>query len=1183
MSKPYYFDSLFYTPISYSNRSHKIVLLPNGLLTLLISDPTESIASCSLSVATGSHDDPKEALGLAHFCEHMILSSGNKKYQEPNMYHELLSKNNGAYNAFTTGEQTSFFFELPNKNNSSVVFDKLLDVFASSFKYPLFSDNLINKEIYAINNEHISNKSSMNKILYHATRLFSNKKHPFCQFSTGNFSTLNEIPHLNKIDLKQLLITHFKENFYAKNMCLVLKSSQSLNYLMKLAMLNFNDINMYPLISKTKLKFWPSHIISEPSISLPDIITELNQFSILKQHWTSRYKNERIFPNELSDNVIFIQSNKLPIVRFIFPINYKSTRLTECEIRLFEQSWIELFGDESEDFLSYHLKKSGMIDELVTFVSHYAVGDDALILQMTLTSSGWENVDEINNLIWNWFIPFIFKASPLIMGQYLSEINSIDLLKFLYQGIEKSSMDRCSKFCDSLLLDLEALDPRCILRGTPMNICNNYDSCVGSFQDSPEWWIGQSIRFQNFLKEFLTIKNVKIIMIGDLQKNTTYLNFHQPLKYDSYYEFEYIKTSIELKNFKSSYHLKYHFRIPISNPFLISIGLNLSLIKQALKAASEKSQSVPLSLLTKSNISHDIPMLCGKNHRYEMWMKSEESNLSFTSKNITTFELISTVLKPTPENTINLEILAQLLNILLSPLLYSAEKVGYTYEIASSTKGDVRLGFTLSGFSEGVFTMIQIIIMKLIDLSKNHIEISKQLFRKSRINVRKKYENASSANSVMLANLGLLIVLEKCMWTLEDRLDALENIDINSFKCFLCSFVKESLYLNLIIHGDLKYADKINYFLDENITYHLKTLHSPITPPLEPMTHRLKPGENLFVSRNGFKDDPNNSIVYFIQTGDKNDTYIYTLTAFTDFLISLTLIPDLRNKKQIGYLVLGGIRTLSDTVGIHITTMSGTSPELLEIRINEYLSYLERDFFHNLTSDQFNNAYLNEYITLIESGRFDKLENTSGPINLMDEIEANVHSNNLDHLGGAMEIHRKIKSQISNRSYNFQEDSTLIDLNLIKKLTKEDYMKFFKEKISIYSNIRSKISIMMTSPMSNAQIYNRTVFLQLELFLKLKGFKISDKDLNKIVEKSNSNTMTLIKELFTYFKSRGESVKLCIVILKELLKQITKGLIKFNDNSCTTTNGTLGKLDQMCNEATPAISLTEVIYINSFR
>ncbi len=54
-------------------RIYKAFTLPNGIRTLLISDPSSVSSAAALDVHVGSFSDPQDIPGLAHFCEHMVL------------------------------------------------------------------------------------------------------------------------------------------------------------------------------------------------------------------------------------------------------------------------------------------------------------------------------------------------------------------------------------------------------------------------------------------------------------------------------------------------------------------------------------------------------------------------------------------------------------------------------------------------------------------------------------------------------------------------------------------------------------------------------------------------------------------------------------------------------------------------------------------------------------------------------------------------------------------------------------------------------------------------------------------------------------------------------------------------------------------------------------------------------
>lgn len=93
------------------SRSYRSLTLPNQLEVIVISDPDTDKAAAALNVATGSGNDPDDYPGLAHFLEHMLFL-GTKKYPEAGEYQSFISKHGGSHNAFTSFEDTNYFFEV---------------------------------------------------------------------------------------------------------------------------------------------------------------------------------------------------------------------------------------------------------------------------------------------------------------------------------------------------------------------------------------------------------------------------------------------------------------------------------------------------------------------------------------------------------------------------------------------------------------------------------------------------------------------------------------------------------------------------------------------------------------------------------------------------------------------------------------------------------------------------------------------------------------------------------------------------------------------------------------------------------------------------------------------------------------------------------------------------------------
>ncbi|CAE6914789.1 STE23 [Symbiodinium sp. CCMP2592] len=103
-------------------------------LTALPTDPRAQEAFTE-AVKAGSHDDPRQLPGLAHFCEHMLFL-GTEKYPENSGFDQFLMKYGGSSNAFTASEVTVYFAAA-----SSDAASEGLDRFADFFRAPLFKQD----------------------------------------------------------------------------------------------------------------------------------------------------------------------------------------------------------------------------------------------------------------------------------------------------------------------------------------------------------------------------------------------------------------------------------------------------------------------------------------------------------------------------------------------------------------------------------------------------------------------------------------------------------------------------------------------------------------------------------------------------------------------------------------------------------------------------------------------------------------------------------------------------------------------------------------------------------------------------------------------------------------------------------------------------------------------------------
>ena len=171
---------------------------------MLISDRESNISAAAMAVAVGSFGDPPEVQGLAHFCEHMLFL-GTQKYPNEHAYSNFLSTHGGYDNAFTSTQETDYYFSV-----EAEYLEHALDMFSQFFIAPLFTPGAVTNESHAVNAEHEKNLQSDEWRLWQLLKHVSNPTHPFSRFSTGNLRTLH---NPNILDyLHDYYNTHYSAN-----------------------------------------------------------------------------------------------------------------------------------------------------------------------------------------------------------------------------------------------------------------------------------------------------------------------------------------------------------------------------------------------------------------------------------------------------------------------------------------------------------------------------------------------------------------------------------------------------------------------------------------------------------------------------------------------------------------------------------------------------------------------------------------------------------------------------------------------------------------------------------------------------------------------------------------------------------------------------------------------------------
>jgi len=206
-------------------RIYRLITLENKIDILLIEDAEAQRSACACNVGIGSFANPPEAEGLAHFLEHMLFM-GTETYPDENDYSAFLNAHSGGSNAYTTEENTVYYFTVANDSLKPA-----MDRFSAFFWCPLFTEDSTDREITAVDNENTKNLQTDAWRNMQLMKSMARADHPFNSFSTGNAETLRTIPEKEGVNMRELLLSFHKEYYSANVMKVVVYGKDNIDIL----------------------------------------------------------------------------------------------------------------------------------------------------------------------------------------------------------------------------------------------------------------------------------------------------------------------------------------------------------------------------------------------------------------------------------------------------------------------------------------------------------------------------------------------------------------------------------------------------------------------------------------------------------------------------------------------------------------------------------------------------------------------------------------------------------------------------------------------------------------------------------------------------------------------------------------------------------------------------------------
>ncbi len=329
------------------HRQYQYLELPNRLRVVLVSDPEADKAAAALTVGVGSNSNPPGRDGLAHFLEHMLFM-GTEKYPQVDGYSDFIKKNGGMDNAFTAGNQTTYFFDIKPE-----ALESALDRFAQFFIAPLMDARYVEREKHAVHSEYQLKLKDDDRRIAAAQRQSYNPASPWSRFAVGNLQTLADRPgHPVRDDLLKFYREHYSAN------------------LMGLAVVGRQPLPV--------LRRW----VEEKFSAVPDRD---------KRRWAATPRQRLYLPGQLPVQVSAVPLKRLHKMELSFLL--PSVRHWYREEPLY---YIANFvGDEGEGSLHDRLRRRGWLDSLTASGQELDDGESIFNVEMELTAEGMKHVREI--------------------------------------------------------------------------------------------------------------------------------------------------------------------------------------------------------------------------------------------------------------------------------------------------------------------------------------------------------------------------------------------------------------------------------------------------------------------------------------------------------------------------------------------------------------------------------------------------------------------------------------------------------------------------------------------------------------------------------------------------------------------------------------------------------------------
>lgn len=382
-------------------RQYAYTTLPNGLVHLAIEDGKAAKSGFAVSVSAGSYYDPPALPGLAHFCEHLLFL-GTEKYPDESSFDNFLAQHDGENNAFTEQEATVFHNEI-----SHAGFNEGMDRFAQFFIAPLFKQEMVGRELNAVNSEHEKNIPDQFRQMWELMRSTARNTSVVSHFYTGTVESLHHGDNTTVAALKK----YHTENYCAPRMRLVTISNKALKEQQEIVHTHF-----------TAVPRGTGHCAPKPR----------------------DFGSDQPFDSANLGQFIQVPTQSKPRLWMMFPMpptlhEYKSQPATLLSYYL---------GYAGPGSLKGQLKSHDLISDLGVQVDQSSAAT-MVFLMFDLTATGTKSVSELTSVVFD-YLQKARAEDKSKLKQVYSSLQKMNAVTFDFQEAPDSVMESVSNFASSM-------------------------------------------------------------------------------------------------------------------------------------------------------------------------------------------------------------------------------------------------------------------------------------------------------------------------------------------------------------------------------------------------------------------------------------------------------------------------------------------------------------------------------------------------------------------------------------------------------------------------------------------------------------------------------------------------------------------------------------------------------------